>query len=187
MELTMTIYFSRVANLTSAFVKLSILSSFVLSLMACQTPPLEVHSNTNPLSAFNQYKTYKIVALNGSEINVIPIINKAIANELNAKGYTQINVNTADLIIKYKIKIRHGEQLRIEAIPVKSNVYSRTTTESVDEASMLVNALDSKTSEVVWKASTVRDLHTINENTPIQERVKVSMSEVFAEFPTTSK
>jgi len=180
----MTTPLNRITNLASPLLKLSILSIFSISLIACQTPPLEVHSSTNPHSALTQYKTYNIKSLNSPGIEVIPIINNAIANELNAKGYSQINANTADLIIKYKIKLKQGEQLRIEAIPVKSNIYSRTTTESINEASMLVNAVDSKTNEVVWKATTVRDLHTVNEKMPIEERAKVSMSEIFADFPS---
>mgnify|MGYP000642041552 CR=1 FL=1 len=180
----MTTYFARIADLAPPILKLSILSTLVLNLIACQTPPLEVHTSTNPLSTLSQYKTYTIEPLNTSEFKIIPIVNHAIANELLTKGYTEVNANSADLIIKYKVKVKQGEQLKIEAIPAKSIIYSRTTTESVNEASMLVNVIDSKTNEVVWKAATKRDLHTVNEKTPIEERAKVSMSEIFADFPS---
>jgi len=184
MEFTMTTYFFRIMNLVSPMQKLSVLTVFALNLIACSTPPLEVHSTTNPFSELSEYQTYGIESLNDPNLEIIPIIDSAIANELNAKGYTQVDASTADLIIKYKIKVTQDEQLRTEAIPVGGTVYSRTTTESVNEASMLVNAIDPKTNEVVWKATTIRDLHTVNEKIPFEERAKVGMGEIFENFPS---
>jgi len=184
MEFTMTTYIAHITNFASPLLKLSILTTLALNLIACQTPPLEVHSSTTPLSSLSQYKTYHVESLNSPDIEIIPIVNNAIANELNAKGYTLVNADTADLIIKYKIKVKQDEQLRIESIPVQGMIYSRTTTESINEASMLVNAMDSQTNKVVWKATTIRNLNTVNEKTPIEERAKVSMSEIFADFPS---
>jgi hypothetical protein len=171
-------------NLVSPTLKLSIFSTLVFGLIACQTPPLEVHSSASPFTSVSQYSTYNIESLNDPNIEIIPIVDNAIANELNAKGYTQVDASKADLIIKYKIKVKQDEQLRTEAIPVAGTVYSRTTTESINEASMLVNAVDPKTGEVVWKATTIRDLHTVNEEVPFEERAKISMGEVFEDFPS---
>ncbi|MFT7185805.1 MAG: hypothetical protein ACI84K_001188 [Pseudohongiellaceae bacterium] len=184
MEFTMTTYLTRIANLALPHLKLSILSALVLNLIACQTPRLEVHSKAVSLSTFKHYETYHVASLNNPDMAIIPIVNTAIANELNIKGYTQTDANSADIIIKYKIKIKHGKQLRIDAIPVDNNVYSRPTTEALNEASMLVNVTDTVTNKVVWKASTVRNLNTVNVKIPIEKRAKVSMSEIFEDFPT---
>ena len=180
----MTTYLSRITRSVSPLFKFSVLTALLFNLMACQTPALEVHSSTSPFTSVSQYTTYGIESLNDPNIEIIPIVDSAIANELNAKGYTQVDASKADLIIKYKIKVRQDEQLRTEAIPVAGTVYSRTTTESVNEASMLVNAIDPKTNEVVWKATTIRDLHSVNEEVPFEERAKISMGEIFEDFPS---
>ena len=180
----MTTHLTHTTNFTHSTFKFSVLLLVVFNIIGCQTQHLEVHSATDPLATLRLYETYHIEALNNPGIEVIPILNNAIVNELNAKGYTQANASKADLIIKYKIKVIHDEQLKIEDVADGNSIHLQTTKESIDEARMLVNAVDAKTNNVIWKASTVRNLHDVNEKTPLNERVKVGMSEIFADFPT---
>ena len=184
MEFTMKIQFLRAANVAALFYKRALFMGIIVGLIGCPSNHLVVQSSTDPLSTLRLYETYQIHSLNNPDLEFIPLVNNAIAQALDARGYKQSSTNSADLIIKYKIKIRHDEQLRMEPIAEQNNVYTRATTESIDEASMLVNAIDSKTNNVIWKAYTIRNLHDVNKKTPMIERVRVGISEIFADFPT---
>lgn len=155
----------------------------VLSLgVGCATPSADVSSAVSPTANF---KTYHTVALeNASEAQgpEFAAIEKAIAEVLAEKGY-RVGDKTSDLTLLYRLTRDRGEKLKEEIIPTAQGTLVRRNMEAVNEAKFLVNLVDTRSGDMAWKASTVRDL--TRQKTPMsQEEIKAALTEFFASLPS---
>ena len=150
-------------------------------LSACQAPPLHVYSVLKEGADLSQYRTFTIPEVGSVDNKYYDYINKSIIHTLTDKGY-QLS-EQADLIVRYSLKFKTDEQLKIESIPEQGNIHTHASLEAVFEAVMLVNIIDRKTKQVIWKAATTRDLKNVNLKGVDQERVDRSIAELFESFP----
>jgi len=161
--------------------KLVLILCSPLWLAACQTPPLHVHSVLKDGVDLSQYQTFTIPEVGPVDNKYYAYINKSIIHILRDKGY-QLS-EQADLIVRYSLKLQTDEQLKMESIPEQGNIHTHASMEAVFEAVMLVNVIDMKTKQVIWKAATTRDLKNVNLKGVDQERVDRSIKELFEFFP----
>mgnify|MGYP000412752245 CR=1 FL=1 len=152
-----------------------------LWLTACQTPPLHVYSVLKDGVDLSQYQTFTIPAVGNVDSKYYDYINKAIIKDLSDKGY-QLS-EQADLIVRYSLELKADEHVKVESIPEQGNIHTQTSMEAIFEAVMLVNIIDTKSNNVIWKAATTRDLKSVNLKEVDQERVDRSIEELFESFP----
>jgi hypothetical protein len=129
-----------------------------------------------------QYQSYNILAVGTNEGGFLDYINEGIINNLSDKGYHLSE--QADFIVKYSLEFKADEYIKVESIPEPGNIHNQASMEAVFEATMLVNIIDTKTKEVIWKAATTRDLKSVNLKKVDQERVNSSIDELFDSFPS---
>ncbi len=165
-------------------IKLSRLLLLVIALSlltACQSAPLDIHYYLSNEADFSQYQTFSVSPINSQNGRMIPKVTLGIERAMLAKGYSV--AAEPDLQVLYQVHVSESEKLKSEVIPVPGNVFNRTTLEAVYEAKLLVNIVDAKTSQMLWKASTIRDLTQVRRKNETQEQVDQRIAEVFASFP----
>jgi len=133
---------------------------------------------------FSQYETFSVNPTTVSDTVFIDAVTRNMSTVLSEKGFQKEDEGKADLVVVYHIVIHQSEKLVQEGIPIKGNIYTRSSLEAVYEAQILVNAIDTKTKKVVWKASSSRDLTNINTSTVDEEKVYARMLELLASFPS---
>ena len=158
---------------------LALLACLVL-LTGCQSSPLDVHYAMDSIS-FESYQTVKVKSLNNETNEKIQAVSNTIENHLKQKGY-HIS-NEADLTVVYEIKLNEDSQLKIDQIPHRGNIATRTRLEAVYEASILVNAIDQRNQNVVWKAFTVKDIHDAERAGTDKTKMHQVIGEVLSSFP----
>lgn len=148
---------------------------------ACQTPPpLDVKSVTRNVD-FNQYRSINVQSLNDSERKIIGYIDNAMKANLREKGYDI--AEQADLILAYQVAVDNSQRIDLKQVNTVKGVYSIPKLEPVNQASVLINAYDAKTGQVVWKASTIRDITHVNPKGVDQERINQRVEELLETFP----
>ena len=155
-----------------------------LLLSACQTPPLHVYSTMNDKIDFSQFETFSVNSTSISDTSLLNVLTRNISSVLNEKGYQKKLPENADLAVVYHVDIDQGNKLKQSSIPVKGNIYMQTTLEAVYEAQILVNVVDTKTKMVLWKASSTRDLTSVNTSKIDEQKVHARMLELFDSFPS---
>jgi hypothetical protein len=168
-------------NSLKSLIKLCSFLCLSLWLTACQTPPLHVYSVLKEGVDLSQYQTFTIPALGNVNSKYYDYINKAIIKNLSDKGY-QLS-EQADLMVRYSLKLKTDEQVKMESISEQGNIHSHASMEAIFEAVMLVNIIDTKSKNVIWKAATTRDLKSVNLKAVDQESVDRSIQELFESFP----
>lgn len=171
------------ADVSSPHLLIKLFSFLWLSLWltACQTPPLHVYYVMEEEVDLTPYQTFAIQVVSHSEDQFIDFINAGIVKDLSNKGY-RIS-EQADLIVRYSLEFEADQHLKLENIPEKGNIYTKSSMEAVFDAKMLVNIIDTNTKKVIWKAATTRDLRSVSLKKVDQERVNDRIEELFDSFP----
>ena len=162
----------------------SLITLTLLFVSACQLAPLDVQSVIRDDVVMEKYKTVSVMPVSNTIAQknpAITLITKAIESELLKKGY--VLSDTPELLFAYQLDIKEGEQLKQNMLNVKGQVFNVARLEAVYEAKMLVNAIDTKTKAVIWKASTSKDLRSVDTNSIDQDRLDSRMSELLVSFP----
>lgn len=155
----------------------------VLMLCSCATPSLDVYYDGGDLIDPSKHQMFSIQGGDESLAH-IPMINKGIVNALSSKGYRYVE-NGGDFVVLYRLNLEEGDKLVSTFIPINGYVYTQTQLEAVYEAKMLVNVMEAKNDgKLLWKASTMRDLTTVDTSVLDQDRINNSMSELFDSFPS---
>lgn len=165
--------------LTSRLFQVVSILLFVNFLSACQIPPLNVHARTAEGVSLQAYHSVAVEALE-EDGKIITMLTQGIEHELINKGY--VLSDEPDLVFIYRLDLKEGDQLRQNILPSGTSTYTKMEIEAVYEASMLVNAIDTKTKQVVWKASTTRDIRGVKKKNIDQHRIDQRMSELFESF-----
>tara|TARA_R110002072_G_scaffold89737_9_gene201020 strand:+ start:93 stop:638 length:546 start_codon:yes stop_codon:yes gene_type:complete len=151
-------------------------------LLGCQELPLQVFSKTDPNINLREYQTFSVHAKSNHSTNFIEFITRGIESGLIEKGYS-VSENP-DLLINYQIEIDRSELITQEQIPIDTGFYTSNRIDPVNKADVLVNAIDRKTKEVVWKAATTMDISSVNIHNIDQNRVSDHMAQLFKSFPS---
>jgi len=168
---------------TSAFLnvtKVSMLFVFAFLLLGCQTTPLDVYYAADEEVDLTHYDTFSVQSIN-DDSNINRAITQGIESELAKKGYQ--HSDQAELIFAFSLEINESETLKQTPISIKGNTFTRTSLEAVYEAKMLINAIDVSTKQVVWKASTSRDIRSVGTKSIDQNRINERMAELLYAYP----
>jgi len=153
----------------------------ILLLGACGSSPLTVHSVVKDQPRLTELNSFSIHARTDIQGEQIDMLNSAMAQELTNKGYTV--AEDAEMLVIYQLEVKEGEELVTESVNIRNRVLSRPRLEAVYEAAILINVFDSKTGDLLWKASSTRDLTQVNTVHYTQDRANKAASELFESFP----
>jgi hypothetical protein len=158
----------------------------VLALSACST--LKSTSDFDPSVSFDQYKTYSWVVKKNNDAGyhldglMDQRIRAAIESQLNQKGISKTDKQTADLLVNYITKV--DKKINIDTFnshygynPYYSprwgfggSIQTETTVREYEVGTLMVDLVDNKTGKLIWRgtvADTVRE-----QNTP-EERIQI--------------
>ena len=159
-------------------------------LSACQTPPLKVFHVQKESFDEGNYVSFKVSSHVGTTIKAEELLNNAIADVMIEKGY--VDGANPDFEIRYSIKTMQSQRLEINNVaPAASPRITGTQPaghpphmEAVFEARILVNVIDSKTGDVIWKAASIRDLTQVDISKFDAIKAHDRMHEMFENFPS---
>jgi Domain of unknown function (DUF4136) len=155
-----------------------------LVLIGCNTFPLDVYYAIPEGVDLSVYKTFAIEPIldndNFYDTGFIKLLNTAIVDTLNKKGCSL--ADSPELIVKYSLEIDEDKSLKLEHVPFEGLIQTKAMIEAVFEAKMLVNAVDIKTGQIIWKAATTKDLRSVSTKKINQARVNKRMGELFQSF-----
>lgn len=157
-----------------------------LSLFGCQIQPLDVHYAGVAASKITSATTFTVEAHSSINADVIRMLNKGIEKTLTGKGYQKAEGSSAQLLVIYQVKLIEDTEFRTEAAPEGRIVKTYQKLEPVFEAKLLTNVVDTKTKQVLWKASSIKDLTQVNTKEFSQDRADERMEELFTGFPSRS-
>lgn len=164
------------------YFNISLLSTaMVFLLSACQTPPLEVAAQSVNAHTLSHESTFKVQARSEREGPYLDLLTQSITEYLTAKGFKESE--SPDMLVAYQIRFKEDTEIVTEIIPVADLVYNRQQLEPVFEAHILINAIDTKTGDVLWKAASKRDLTQVSSKKYTKERADKAASELFESFP----
>jgi hypothetical protein len=152
----------------------------LLSLTACQLAPLHVQSVLENDADPRQYQSVSVESLNLKN-DVISMITKGIEQHLQSKGY--VLSDEPELVFVYQLDIKESEHLNYRVQTEGRHVLNLTSLEAVFEAKMLVNAIDTRNKQLIWKASTSKDIRSVDKDSVDQGKINTRMEELFASFP----
>jgi len=163
-----------------------LLNSFLLAtialLSACQTAPLNVvHVKKENFNEGN-YVSFKVSHTSvDAKQEAKELITNAIAEIMIEKGY--VDGANPDFEIRYSIKTSQSTRLEVQSPESMGIEGHPPQMEAVFEARMLVNVIDTKTNEVIWKAASSRDLSQVNIQKFDASKAHDRMHEMFENFP----
>jgi hypothetical protein len=163
---------------------LFVLAFTLLALVGCQSAQLDVQYAGVDDSKITNASSFKIEARSDIKAETLEMITMGIEKTLMDKGYKKADNGKAELVVIYQINVIQGEEVRAETIPVGTTVMTRPKLEAVFEAKILTNVLSAESNEVLWKASSIRDLTQVKTGSFSQEKANQRMSELFEGFPS---
>jgi hypothetical protein len=167
----------------------------LLLVVAC-SPEITVHTDYDPDYDLWTFKTFdwgkKIDIEQGknpfhyNELND-KRIKSAVANELTSRGYKLTEVNP-DLTIHYHIVV--DDKSIVTAAPDGHNYSSywkelETNLYSYREGTLIVDLMDSKTNNLVWRGWAVSALESSYKPEEIEKLINRAVAKIFRELPKT--
>lgn len=163
------------------------LFALVLVLQACASPQLHLQAWLDPDVNIEAYQSYEIEAVQDGErfLRINGMLETAFALAMDRKAFSHKSPgNASDIKVRFMANVTHDQELRETNIPTPKGIYTRHNMVAVNEGSLLVNIIDSRTNKVLWKGSTIRDINNLDVSKLTQSRINERVSELIASFPS---
>lgn len=155
-------------------------------LTACAGPQRHVQAIVADVN-FEQFESFYIesVQREPTYLRINEMIDVAITEVLQSKGYRLADSSAlADLRVRYMTRFTHENVLKTEAIPDSTgNFYMKYQMVPVHEGALLLNILASKTQQLIWNGSTIRDISRVDMEGVTQEGVTGAVEELLESLP----
>ncbi len=158
-----------------------------LMLQACASPQLHLQAWLDPAVNIESYQSYEIEAVQDGEqfSRINGMLETAFSLAMEQKAFSLHSpASPADIKVRFMAHVTHGQELRETNIPTPKGIYTRHNMVAVNEGSLLVNIIDSRTNKVIWKGSTIRDINNLDVSKLTQSRINERVSELIASFPS---
>ena len=174
---------------------LTLLALVALSLAGCETEP-QVRSITEPNSNLSAYRTYSFAAQPGTNRNgnVTPLttfFETAIAREMNARGYQQVD-SGGDLLVNFNARVTEKTDIQSTPGPTygygyygyRGGIYMGSEVQTVryKVGTANIDVVDAKRKVVVWEGVVDRELTDEVMRNP-QPAVDGAVAKMFTQFP----
>jgi hypothetical protein len=168
----------------------------LFSFIGC-SPEIQVHSDYDPDYDLWSFRTFDW----GQKVNIEEGKNPFHYNELNDKriksavrdelinrGYLLTEVHP-DLLLHYHIIVNDKSIMTSEQddhsysawMPVETNIYSYR------EGTLILDLMDSKTKQLVWRGWAISPLHSSYKPEEIEKLIKTAVGKIFRQFPKSKR
>ncbi|OZG70962.1 hypothetical protein BTA51_22920 [Hahella sp. CCB-MM4] len=161
---------------------LLVLIIFQAVVSGCATRELLPAVVISPNISASEYSGFTVENASQRDGEIYAMLNVGINKVFTEKGYRPGVNSKRDLRVRYLLLVDRGQRLVEQVIPTGKGDVTRHYMEAVNEARFLVNVVDTATNEVVWKASTIKDIS--GKSLPSQEELEERLAEFFDSFPT---
>jgi uncharacterized protein DUF4136 len=176
-------------------VRLSLLTLSALLLAGCETQP-QVRSISEPGSNLSAYRTYSFAAQPGTNRggNVTPLttfFETAIAREMNARGYQQVE-SGGDLLVNFNARVTEKSDIQSTPGPMygygyygyRGGMYMGPEVQTVryKVGTANIDVVDAKRRVVVWEGVAERELTDEVMKNP-QPAIDSTVAKMFTQFP----
>lgn len=169
------------------------ISIFLLAFIAVVSVNAQTRSigNSKVNTDFKKYKSFTWVDNSKSNSETNPVIENAIYNELEGRGYRE-NPEHGDLIVVYRVLDKKGKihgyrnDSPIETYTGKQiRQPADTVTFAVDPGTVMVNIIDAKTDEAVWTGFSSGVVHNLPESAALSNdevEIREAVHSIFDNF-----
>jgi hypothetical protein len=179
----------------AACARLSLLALAALLLAGCESGP-QVRSITEPGANLSIYRTYSFTSQPGTNRggNVTPLttfFETAIAREMNARGYQQVD-SGGDLLVNFNARVTEKTDIQSTPGPAygygyygyRGGLYAGSEVQTVryKVGTANVDVVDAKRKVVVWEGVAERELTDDVMKNP-QPAVDGAVAKMFTQFP----
>lgn len=175
--------------------KQTLLGFFLVLLFAC-SPEIQVHTDFDPDYDLWTFKTFDW----GQKVNIEegknPFhynelndkrIKSAVQGQLTSRGYLLTETNP-DLVLHYHIIVKDKSVLAPEPYGYKYSSYwmrMETNIYSYREGTLILDLMDSKTNNLIWRGWAVSPLDSSYDPEEIDKLIKTVVTRIFKKFPKT--
>ena len=176
-------------------VRLALLALTALIGAGCETGP-QVRSISQPGADLSSYRTYSFAAQPGTNRggNVTPLTNffeTAIAREMNARGYRQVE-SGGDLLVNFNARVTEKTDVQSTPGPMygygyygyRGGMYTGPEVQTVryKVGTANIDVVDARQRKVVWEGVAERELTAEVMKNP-QPAIDQTVAKMFAQFP----
>lgn len=171
-----------------------LLTIFAVALFAACSPEIHVRTDFDPDYDLWNYKTFDWGKKVNIEEGLNPLhynelndkrIKSAIKSQLTARGYQLSDVNP-DLLLHYHIIVTDKSAVTTTPFGYNySDYWMRTETNiyTYREGTLILDLMDSKTHNLIWRGWAVSALETPYSQEEIDRLIKKVVSKIFKKFP----
>ncbi|MFZ6014339.1 MAG: DUF4136 domain-containing protein [Bacteroidota bacterium] len=168
-----------------------------LLLVAGCSPQIRVYSDHDPEYQVKDFKTFDWGQKIDVEKNQNPLlynelndkrIKAAVSEQLTSRGYTRSELNP-DLVIHYHIIVDDQSIVTTEPYGYFYGPYwtrMRTNVYSYREGTLIIDVMDPKTNNLLWRGWATADLTTITPD-QTEEIINRAVAKIFRQFPVSVK
>jgi hypothetical protein len=175
--------------------KQTLIGFFFLLLIAC-SPQIQVYTDFDPDYDLWTYKTFDW----GQKVNIEegknPFhynelndkrIKSAVQDQLTSRGYI-LTSTQPDLILHYHIIVKDKSVLVTQPYVYNYSSYwtrMETNIYSYREGTLILDLMDSKTNNLIWRGWAVSPLDSSYKPEEIDQLIKAAVAKIFKKFPKT--
>ena len=173
------------------------IASGLLSFVACSG--IQVTTDYDPQTQFGDLKSYAWLAnarkpsddprLHNSLVD--GRVREAVDRELAAKGYTKTGASSANFLVTYYL----GLESKIDIHTIHSSygygyrgwyggMGTETMVDQYDEGSLILDVLDPKGSDLLWRGTGSARVSTSNTPEKREQRINDAVAKILATFPS---
>ena len=146
----------------------------------------DVTYNAMPGTDFSKFKTYKWVAIEGSQHPdqiVEQQIKQALDKELATKGLTKTDGDPADLLVGYQVAVDQEKQWNTMGGGWRFGGMETATSSTIDIGTLVVDMYDQAGKQLVWSGSATKTIDPGNNQEKNEKNLEKSMTKLFKDYP----
>lgn len=163
-----------------------VLIFLALVLQACAGTDVEIIHYSEPSTDFNSYQTFHILKPTLKQRSTIGIkpevyewIQSAVTQTMQQKGL-QSKQKNPDVVVLYSIFLKDKWKLYTIESGLIPGAYESMHKVNYKEGTLLINVIDSKTEQVVWRGQAVG---SVPEDGATYEAVNAAVIKVLSKYP----
>lgn len=149
----------------------------------------EVHYNFMPGTDFSKYRTYKWVAIPGSQgLNQIQDaeVKQAVDGQLSAKGFTKTTDDKADLYLGYQVSVDQEREWNAYGMGGGWRLgggMGTATSSTIAVGTLALDFYDPVAKQLIWRGEATKTLDPSSNQEKNQKTLNKAMQKLLKTFP----
>jgi hypothetical protein len=167
--------------------------AFVVAQIACSViHAQDVRTNYMPGTDFSKYHTYKWVTIGegGRPDQILDAqIRQSIDSQLAAKGFTKVDSDKADLLVRYQVGVTKEREWnaygRGFGFPLPDS--GTATSSTINVGTLVLGVYDPAAKQLVWTGSATKTIDDSKDPQKIQKNLNKATQKLLKDFPPGRK